>query len=477
MNRPALPFFLTLCLLTNLSLAQSLLERFEQGSTALRESVAAFPDDPVGSLDALREARTAFGALGTFEAELQRGLDETFSRAERAIVNGSETDLVVQAAVLQGGFQRAVYEAALRSAAAGETSRAQTLLNALGRDLGFAKPRFTSSDQQALQGAFEARLAALALTRLEVSGSDLGSRYRALAQVYSYVFLVQDSPRLAPETRTTVLNTIRALVAEQPVDEGLARLRGQLGELARNAEGIGGGSAPAKTATETADEAIGRDEASGRAASTAPGSTGGSASNEQNTAQGGATGTAANTPVTPLPTVAEPADAVPETFPSVLGVPLAKLLMIAAGLLALLGLGQLLATAARNPAPRQGAALALLLLPAAAEGLVTLSTLLASSNLPFAAGGPLAQAGNLSLFANPAMQLVWAGLTAAAVLCLARAQPATQARRVAAPRTKPARQEASTKAALGDAITAERAPAPSRQGGTAASTLNWDDDF
>ena len=89
----------------------------------------------------------------------------------------------------------------------------------VGRDLALSNPRVTGADRQALQTAFEARLAALALTRLDRPGDDVGSRYRTLADLYSYVFLVQDSPRLPPETRSGVLSTIGALVEGRPVDD------------------------------------------------------------------------------------------------------------------------------------------------------------------------------------------------------------------------------------------------------------------
>lgn len=478
MKRPAVPLFLSLCLFGSLGLAQPLLGQFERATTALEGSVAAFPDDQVGSLDALRNAETAFGVLGANLApDLRRGLGAAFSRAEQAIVNGSETDLVVQTAVLRGGFRRTVYEAALRVAADGQTERAQTLLGAVERDLGLSEPSVTGSSRPALQTAFEARLAALALARLDAPGDDLESRYRTLAELYSYVFLVQDSPRLLPETRVSVLNTIRALVEGRPVDDGFVLLRGQLERFLRNAEAAG---------RNTAD------------AGTVPG--GQTAQNEPPTAQAVTTPTGAAAPVTvpastpatppvaPLPTVAAPADTALEntvlenitlentaleTFPSVLGMPLPILLRLAAGLLALVGLIQLLATLPRNPAPRQGAALALLLLPAVAEGLVTLATVLADADLPFLAGLPLAQAGSFSLFVNPTVQLVWAGLVAAAVLCLAGGQRA-------APKTAPARNRQAPQVAVASEATApvtQSVSAPSRPGAAAASTLKWDDDF
>ena len=228
----------TLCLLgLGSSLAQSLLNEYQNAATALKESVAAFSTDQVESLDALRKAETAFAPLGqALEPALRSGLQETFSRAEEAIVNQSETDLQVQAAVLQGGFGRAVYQQALRDAAGGDAATARNLLNVLGQDLGLANARFKGTSQRELQGAFEARLAKRGLAQLAGFGGELGSRYRTLAQVYGYLFLVQDSPRLPPETRDTVVGTIRALVTEQPTEQGVTLLKAQLTGFARRAE-------------------------------------------------------------------------------------------------------------------------------------------------------------------------------------------------------------------------------------------------
>ena len=86
--------------------------------------------------------------------------------------------------------------------------------------------------------------------------------------------------------------------------------------------------------------------------------------------------------------------------------------------------------------------------------------------LPFAGG--LGRAGSFSLFVNPTMQLVWAGLSAAAVLCLAAGSRSAQA----APRERPARREKETPKTV---EVAPAAPAPARPG--AASALRWDDDF
>ena len=490
MKRPAVPLFLSLCLFGSVGLAQPPLEQFERATTALERSVAAFPDDQVGSLDALRNAETAFGTLGEgLEPQLRRGMGAAFSRAEQALVNGSETDLAVQAAVLRGGFRRTVYEAALEAAADGQLGRAQTLLAAVERDLGLNEPGVTGSSREALQTAFEARLATLALTRLDTPGGDLESRYRTLAELYSYVFLVQDSPRLLPETRTTVLNTIRALVEDRPVDDGFALLRGQLERFLRNAEAAGEDAAPAQGGQTAQNELQTTQSVASPAATATP------ANVQTNVQESIPASTSATPPVAPLPTVAASAetgledaglegtasqDTASDAFPTVLGMPLPTLLRLAAGLLALVGLIQLLATLSRNPAPRQGAALALLLLPAVAEGLVALAALLAATDLPFLTGLPLAQAGSLSLFVNPTVQLVWAGLVAAAVLLLAGGQRTARTPKGVPAQNRKAQRRETPKVTVGSGAAApalQPVPTPSRPGSAAASTLKWDDDF
>ena len=265
---------LGLCLFFGTALAQPILTSYRDATEALRASVTAFPNDQVESLDTLRRAETAFEPLGAaLEPTLRQGLNETFSRAEEAIVNQSETDLQVQAAVLQGGFGRAVYQQALESAANGDLASAQNFLGVLGQDLGLADTQFTGASQDALQGTFEARLAARSLEELGTFGGDLENRYRTLAQLYSYIFLVQDSPRLPLKTRDTVVGTIRALVAERPTDEGISLLQAQLTGFARAAERAE--AQAASTQTGSAGQRDGAAQDSGTATETTPNQTAG----------------------------------------------------------------------------------------------------------------------------------------------------------------------------------------------------------
>ncbi len=507
---------LGLCLFFGTALAQPILTSYRNATAALRSAVTAFPDDQVESLDTLRRAEAAFRPLGeALEPTLQRGLNETFSRAEEAIVNQSETDLQVQAAVLQGGFGRAIYQQALENAADGDLTGAQNLLGVLGQDLGLADAQFVGTPQDALQVVFESRLAALSLEELGSFGGTLETRYRTLAQLYSYVFLVQDSPRLPPETRDTVVGTIRSLVAERPTDEGMSLLQTQLTEFAgaaqrtdvsaAQADGGGQGGAQnatqntvqntaqnatesgtanagtpnpatspattspvatnpaANTATEQADDAFvppvaltpGDVVAGGTAPeSTAPeniapeniatentttdrttttnGTTNRlaqptfpkfstdpspSGTAQDSTAQDSVTQTSTDQTISDLNTTGKTARgdvAVPETTSALpfLTPDVLALILAVAGLLALIGLVQLLFT--RSLAPQRDTALALLLLPVLLEGLVALAGLLRSFvNQPW-----LEQVTPYSLFTSPIMQLVWVVLSIAAALTL-----------------------------------------------------------
>ena len=426
-----------LCLLGfSPSLAQSLLSDYQNAATALRESVAAFATDQVQSLDALRRAETAFAPLGgALEPALRDGLQETFSRAEEAIVNQSETDLQVQAAVLQGGFGRAVYQQALRDAAGGDAGAARNLLKVLGQDLGFGNTQFKGTSQRELQGTFEARLAKRSLAQLAGFGGELGSRYRTLAQVYGYLFLVQDSPRLPPETRDTVVRTIRALITKQPTDQGVTLLKAQLTGFARSAERAEANTGAASQA-KTGQNSVGQNSAGQNAGQNSAAQT--ATQRPGPAAESTAPGSAADAPTTDP--AAEPADepfvpTVPEaamtedlasgtadaSTEALLGDPvqtgavqdstvqdntvqpgfiqngtvqtgsiqngtvqpemvaalpfltpeLYTIFLMATGLLALVGLVRLLFAA--SVSPWRDAALALLLLPAVAEGLVALA--------------------------------------------------------------------------------------------------------
>jgi hypothetical protein len=471
--------------------AQTLPGDYRRATDALTESMSVFAADPVASLDALRQAERAFVPLSQgLEPGLREGLRATFARAEEAIVNRSETDLRVQTAVLRGGFGRALYRQTLSEAAVGNLARARSLLGVLAGDLGFDRQTFAGDTQRTLQAAFERRLAARSLAELDALGQSREARYRTLAQLYGYIFLVQDSPRLPAQTQTTLVAAIQQLVAGEALEPSLETLRAQ---LERFAEAAAASSRSRPTGAVVADpetpdsenvvapvpdpeaEATGPDnranDGTAATASGAANSLNAAASRtrtgpEQAAAQA-ETPTEMPTPATPAPDGAPlpqntPTAASADPATSLVG-ELRPPLLIGAGLLALVALGRLLGSlrGARTPArtPWQDAALALLLLPALAEGLIRLVVVLAPSfNVPY-----LSALGSYSLFRNPVTQLLWAGLVILAVLCLAlgwRTTTRTVTEKPTAPQSP-----------------SQPPSQPASRPLTSVSTLNWDEDF
>ncbi len=462
-----------LCLaLTSLVWAQTPLTSYGRAKTALQRSVAALPEDSVASLDALRRAERAFAPLAEgLEPPLRQGLQATFDRAEQAIVNASQTDLSVQAAVLRGGFQRSLYESALERAGDGDLPQARALLKVLGSDLQLTPAGF-SGNARALQLTFEGRLAARSLRQLGALTTPppegRGARYETLAQLYGYVFLVQDSPRLPATTQQTVLSAIQTLIAGQPLEPALRTLRTEL-----QAFGAAAKAAQARLAAPPAGQGV-------KAPDTEP--TPSAPVGEQNRPRAAETvpqapdvvqtpqreSEAAPEQLPPAAPTTAPAPTVPDGPFGFLGGAVRTYLLIATGLLALVALVQIVSRKGSFPSPLQRAATVLLLLPALAEGLITLAVTLA----PLLGQPVLAQAQRFSLFSSPVAQLVWALLVAGAVFCLAFARRVPRIQESAAPTTVPAPTTApvTVKGTQTSPATQTRAP-------VAAGGFNWDEDF
>ncbi len=457
-----------------------LLADYGRASTALTESVEVFASDQVESLDALRRARAAFAPLAAELAPpLRRGLTTTFASAEAAIGNRSETDLRVQAAVLRGGFQRALYKSALEEAGT-DLPRAQELLGVIATDLGMTQTTFSGTSQRALQTTFEEQLAALSLTRLG-EGDDRESRYEALATVYGQIFLVQDSPRLPEQTQATLLSAIQALVTDEAIAPLLETLRAQLtefGQAAQASSASEGAATSASTAanpaeadaTSATEESVTEDDVTGNATvdpvgETSPGATNGVAENGAEAGPTASTEALAEIDIAPALTpdveaadidaaasaatgdsagegdgaAGTPATAsTPATTPNAASAPLSpneqllgdlrNPLLLVAGALALIGFLGLLFSR-RSPVPWRDAALALLLLPVISEGIIALAPTVSPYLTPFVKtylAPPLEpyltlSSGDLaaySLFTNPLTQLVWLGLVVVSGLCL-----------------------------------------------------------
>ncbi len=548
MNRfTARPFLaalrlITLCLVTtSCASAQELLNNYRRASAALGQSVDVFATDQVESLDALRRAKAAFAPLADeLEPPLRRGLTTTFESAEAAIVNQSETDLRVQAAVLRGGFQRTLYSAALEGAASGDQPRARKLLNVLATDIGMAETTFDGATRQALQTAFEGRLAALSLTQLDGLGDDRESRYEVLAGVYSHLFLVQDSPRLPEQTQTTLLGAVQALVTGKPLAPPLKTLRAQLTEFRRAAQDLSQDSSPAEgvptaevatgTTREGAVDSLADDRAPERMPNVEPTpdtkpdtDTTDAATKPAAIPATAVANTAPSDGVQTTPPTTRPDPAAPSlettraqptsperqtpvtTPPATAAAPLSPTeqlagdlrepLRLASGSLALVALLGLVFSR-RSPVPWRDTALALLLLPVISEGLIALAPTLTLLLEPYLAL-PLGELGSYSLFTNPLTQLAWMILTVLAALCLMLswrapgARSAKSAKRAVETASKtvaaapPAMAAASTAASTvttssrekgAHAATVQTLRSPSNTL-TTGSGFDWDEDF
>ena len=519
----------------SLTSAQATLDAYTQAKSALEASIAATPDDSVASLDALRQAKRAFTPLGeSLGSSLNQGLQVTFERAEQAIINASQADLRVQGAVLFGGFQRSLYEEALTRAQEDDLAQARRLLGVLGQDLELTPAQFSGigaegNAARALQLTFEKRLAARSLQQLktlrdlpETTGTR-DTRYELLGQLYSHVFLIQDSPRLPSPTQTTVLDAIQALIARRTLEPSLTTLQTQLQDFQRASTAAQRQLAPLEpaqaaqtpstatsetaqtpseapvetqpeneaaletpaTATEvegttppTAEEALPEQAATNEPPSEQLPAT--SASTTPPEAANEPTSTASSSPIEPPPTatpeIVDPTQvpSQPFTNSSLFGLftnPVRTYLLSAAGLLALVGIVLLLAQAGTSPA--LNIATVLLLLPVLAEGLIALGTVLA----PLVGLPVLAQGEQYSLFVNPLMQGVWVLLAIGAGLFLlfTRRTPISN---TAVSRKELDRSDAASPQVAPAAPDLRTTPSPPQRAPVGSTgRVNWDEDF
>ncbi len=250
MNRGRLPlarWLLLAALLLGVVTAQqddAYLERYGLAIENLERAVTALPSDAVLARE---ELDGAFSALRTLSREAAAGplaaaLERVVERARVAIGNASQDDLAVQAAVLEGGFQRLVFDSALRAAVEGDLPLARQRLERVGQDLGMAQADLDSlagPDQPIanLRFDFEAGVADVIETRLavaqELAPTSVGGAYRAMARAYGAFLLVQDSPRTQATLNQTFVEAAEALV-DGRVEEAttsLGSLRDGIAEL------------------------------------------------------------------------------------------------------------------------------------------------------------------------------------------------------------------------------------------------------
>ncbi len=254
MNRGTLPlarWLLLAALLIGVAAAQpddAYLERYDLAIGNLQRAVAALPGDAVLARE---ELDGAFSALLTLSRETAAGplaaaLERVVERARTAITNASQDDLAVQAAVLEGGLQRLVFDAALRAAAEGEVAMARSRLARVGNDLGMGPAdieTLADGDEPVanLRVDFEAGVAEVIETRLAVAQdlaeTNVGGAYRALARAYGAFLLVQDSPRVVGSVNQRFVDAAEALVDDRSDDavDALSEVRGHVADLGQAA--------------------------------------------------------------------------------------------------------------------------------------------------------------------------------------------------------------------------------------------------
>jgi len=236
-------------------------QRYGLAVENLRLAVAAMPADNVTARESVDRAFASLLTLSRDAAgsSLVNGMQRVFDRARTAIDNGSRDDLAVQAAVLEGAFQRLLYDAALRAAIDGDLPLARERLLRIADDVGFTpvdrEPLANPEQPTAtLRYLVEVGVAEVVTTNLaaarELAASDLGGAYRSFARAYGAFLLVQDSPRTVASLNQDFVQAAVALVGGE-VESFEAAIEAVGGEIVamgtaareRRASVPGGGSA------------------------------------------------------------------------------------------------------------------------------------------------------------------------------------------------------------------------------------------
>lgn len=201
-------------------------QRYGLAVENLRLAVAAMPADGVTARESVDRAFASLLTLSRDAAgsSLVTGMQRVFDRARTAIANGSRDDLAVQVAVLEGAFQRLLYDAALRAAIDDNLPLARERLVRIADDVGFAP-----ADREALANPaqptatlrylVEVGVANVITTHLtvasELAASDVGAAYRSFGRAYGAFLLVQDSPRTLATLNQSFVQAANALVGGQ----------------------------------------------------------------------------------------------------------------------------------------------------------------------------------------------------------------------------------------------------------------------
>ncbi len=219
------------------------LQRYDLAIENLKQAVAAVPDDSAKARSQLDHAVTALVTLSrdTTSATLVKAMESLFGRARTAVQNQSRTDIAVQTAVLAGGFNRLVYDAAFKSAVDGDMSTAKARLQRIGTQMQFdpaSMDAIHSADTVAtLRLQTEAAVARTLSEEVSVAErllpTDRDVAYQTLADAYGTSLLVQDSPRLQAGLNQHFVDAATALVgkddtafrqAAQAITDGAGRL-------------------------------------------------------------------------------------------------------------------------------------------------------------------------------------------------------------------------------------------------------------
>jgi hypothetical protein len=204
--------------------ADDVLSNYQDAQEALDSSVRILPEDPNGALASLERAANALRPLSTSSTSvtLLNGLEATFEQARAAINQRSQTNLAVQASVIEGGLQRLLYEAALLELVDNPARSRERLLQ-LALDLNFGPERQqiiseAGGDQRRQQANIELAIVNLVQARLDgasaQAGADTAAAYRQFADAYGASIVVQDSPRL-PDTNSLFAEGFDALLSQQ----------------------------------------------------------------------------------------------------------------------------------------------------------------------------------------------------------------------------------------------------------------------
>jgi hypothetical protein len=258
--QPLRRFFIGLLLLASFALAQEedqILQNYSLGIENLAQAVDLMPSDSLQSTDALERASTAlrFLAGSSNSTTLVSQLQNTFERAKTSIQNQSQDDLAVQVAVLKGGFQRLVYEAAIASANEGNLAATQTRLSRIASNSGLPEDVLTALSSEAdlskLFATFEQGSANIIKAHLgNVSGwleQDKGVAYQTLASAYGTYLPVSDSPRVDASSGSLFNQSFQALVAgdTETLNQGISQLNAQMDTLATAASAVVSGATSA----------------------------------------------------------------------------------------------------------------------------------------------------------------------------------------------------------------------------------------